>query len=66
MVSIEAEHFSKKTDKPGAAWQVIPGLGRTGDAMGVFPTTAPSVEVAKVATDPPRWTTIFTFSARAM
>jgi len=53
MVSMLAQHYSSKTDKPGAAWQVIPGLGRTGDAVGVFPTTAPSVELAKVATDAP-------------
>jgi hypothetical protein len=53
VVSMEAEHYSKKTDQPGAAWQVIPGLGRTGDAVGVFPTTAPSVDIAKVATDAP-------------
>jgi hypothetical protein len=53
VVSILAQHFSNKTDKPGAAWQVIPGLGRTGDAVGVFPTTAPSVELDKVATDAP-------------
>ncbi len=53
LVSIEAEHFSKKTDQPGAAWQIIPGLGRTGNAVGVFPTTAASVDLPKVATDGP-------------
>jgi hypothetical protein len=53
VVSIEAQDFSRKVDQPGAAWQVIPGLGRTGDAVGVFPTTAPSVDVAKAATDAP-------------
>ncbi len=53
VVSMEAQHFSSKVDKPGAAWQVIPGLGRTGDAVGVFPTTAPSVDVARAATDAP-------------
>ncbi len=53
VISILAEHFAHKVDKPGAAWQIIPGLGRTGDAVGVFPTTAPSVELANVATDAP-------------
>jgi len=53
VVSMEAEHFSRKVDRPGAAWQVIPGLGRTGDAVSVFPTTAPSVEVAQAATNAP-------------
>ena len=53
VVSILAEHFSSQTDKPGAAWRVIPGLGRTGDAVAVFPTTAPSVELARAATAAP-------------
>lgn len=53
VVSIQADHFNRKTDRNGAAWQVIPGLGRTGDAVAVFPTTAPSVEVARAATDAP-------------
>jgi hypothetical protein len=52
VISIEAEHFAKKTDQPGAAWQVIPGLGRTGDAVGVFPTTAPSLDLAQLASAP--------------
>lgn len=41
VVSIEAEHFSSKTDRATAGWQIIPGLGRTGDSMAIFPTTAP-------------------------
>jgi len=53
VVSILAQHFNNKSDKRGATWQVIPGLGRTGDAVGVFPTTAPSVDIARVATDAP-------------
>jgi len=53
VVSMEAEHFTKKTDQLGAAWQIIPGLGRTGDAVGIFPTTTPSVDLAKVATAAP-------------
>jgi hypothetical protein len=39
VVSIEAEHFTGKIDRAGASWQVIPGLGRTGDSVAVFPTT---------------------------
>ena len=53
VVSIEAEHFTRKVDRAGAGWQVIPGLGRTGNSVAVFPTTAPSVELAKVATEAP-------------
>jgi hypothetical protein len=54
VVSIQAEHFSAKVDRGGGRWEVIPGLGRTGDAMAVFPTTTPSIEVAHAATDAPR------------
>jgi hypothetical protein len=53
VVSMEAEHFNSKTDRNGAGWEIIPGLGRTGDAVGVFPTTTPSVALEKVATDAP-------------
>jgi len=41
-VSMEAEHFTRKQDRGGAAWEVIKGLGRSGDSMAVFPPTAPS------------------------
>jgi hypothetical protein len=53
VVSILAEHYSRKTDRPGAAWQVIPGLGRTGDAVAVLPADAPSVDPAVAVTAPP-------------
>jgi len=52
VVSIEAAH-GDRVERPGASWQVIQGLGRTGNAIGVFPTTAPSVDIAKVTTDAP-------------
>jgi hypothetical protein len=42
VVSIEAEHFTHKIDRAGAGWQVLSGLGRTGDSISVFPTTAGS------------------------
>jgi hypothetical protein len=42
VVSIEAEHFTGKIDRSGSSWQVIPGLGRTGDSVTVFPTTMTS------------------------
>jgi hypothetical protein len=53
VVSIEAEHFTAKTDRAGAAWQVIPGLGRTGDSVAVFPENAPSVEPRRAAREAP-------------
>jgi hypothetical protein len=52
-VSIEAEHFTSKTDRAGAAWQVIPGLGRTGDSVAIFPEDAPSVELRRAAREAP-------------
>src|SRR2546425_6875847 len=44
VVSIEAEHFTGKIDRSGSSWQVIPGLGRTGDSVAVFPTTVTSFD----------------------
>lgn len=41
VISMEAEHFSKANQKGTANWKLIQGLGRTGDAMGAFPVTAP-------------------------
>jgi hypothetical protein len=53
VVSIEAEHFNAKTDRAGAAWQLIQGLGRTGDSVAVFPEDAPSVEPQRAAREAP-------------
>jgi hypothetical protein len=43
-VSIEAEHFTRSTPRGGAQWQIIPGLGRSGDSVAVFPVTAASID----------------------
>lgn len=40
--SMEAEHYTHKTDRSGAGWEAIATLGRSGDTMAVFPTTTPS------------------------
>jgi hypothetical protein len=53
VVSIEAEHFNAKADRAGPAWQVIPGLGRTGDSVAVLPEGAPSVGPARAAREAP-------------
>lgn len=42
-VSIEAEHFDASVSRGGATWQIIPGLGRRGDAVLATPSTAASV-----------------------
>ncbi|MGC3958357.1 MAG: glycosyl hydrolase 115 family protein [Verrucomicrobiota bacterium] len=40
-ISIHAGHFIRQHDLPsGAGWRVIPGLGRTGSAVTVLPSTA--------------------------
>ena len=44
-VSIEAEHFTRKQDRGGAAWEIIKGLGRSGDSVSVLPANVPSYAV---------------------
>jgi len=41
-VSMEAEHFSRRTGRDGAAWEAVRGLGRSGDAVTVLPPTGDS------------------------
>ena len=41
-VSMEAEHFTRKHEHDGAAWEIIQGLGRSGDSVAVLPPTGPS------------------------
>lgn len=41
-VSMEAEHFTAKESRGGAAWEVVRGLGRSGDSVTVFPPTVDS------------------------
>ncbi len=43
MVSMEAEHFSRKTESRGITWKIIPGLGRTLSGVTVNPVTADSI-----------------------
>jgi hypothetical protein len=47
-VSMEAEHHTRKTDRGGAAWDIISGLGRTGNSVTVLPPTVPSQTTASV------------------
>jgi hypothetical protein len=53
VVAIEAEHFTSKQDRAGAGWQIIPGLGRSGNAMAVFPTIAPSIDLGSIVEKSP-------------
>jgi len=38
-ISIEAEHYSRKVDGKEAGWEIIEGLGRTGNSVTVLPPT---------------------------
>jgi hypothetical protein len=40
-LSIDAAHATRKTSAGAAAWKVIAGLGRSGESIGLLPTTAP-------------------------
>ena len=48
-VSIEAEHYTKKTGVNGINWERIPGFGETLSGMSPFPVTAPSFDAAQPA-----------------
>lgn len=50
---IEAEAFTAKRDRHGVAWEIVPGLGRTGDAVTIFPRTAPSIDLERLRSDAP-------------
>lgn len=53
-IALEAEHFSAQHPGASGRWQVIPGLGRTGGSMAIFPTTMPPVDLAASAAASPR------------
>lgn len=54
-VSMEAEHYTRKTDRVGAIWEIISGLGRTGNSVTVLPPTVPSqTTVLAVQSNSPR------------
>jgi hypothetical protein len=53
-VSMAAEHPTRTAARGGATWKVIPGLGRLGDSMAVFPTTTHSInDLATLASTSP-------------
>lgn len=45
-VSIEAEHYSRKTDGIRACWTILPEMGRTLSAITPLPVTAPVDDMA--------------------
>jgi hypothetical protein len=54
-ISMEAEHFSRKTAGKVAGWTIIEGLGRTGSSVTVLPTTVASITgLDEIVTGSPR------------
>ncbi|HCC71802.1 MAG TPA: hypothetical protein DEQ09_11730 [Bacteroidales bacterium] len=43
-ISIEAENFTEKKDTKQAGWDIIEGLGRSGNSVTVLPPTLPSID----------------------
>jgi hypothetical protein len=41
-ICMEAEHYTSKVDRDGASWEIVQGLGRSGDSVAVYPTTTAS------------------------
>jgi hypothetical protein len=54
-ISIEAEHFTRKFNGNGADWNIIEGLGRTGNSVTVLPTTVASItDLKEIVAGSPR------------
>ena len=54
-ITVEAEHFvSNSGGTHNSKWEVIPGLGRSGDSVALFPTLSEFVESSMIKTDSPK------------
>jgi hypothetical protein len=47
-VSMEAEHFTRRSDARQASWRVVNGLGRSGHVVTVSPSNIPSLTTAEL------------------
>ena len=53
-VSMEAEHFTHRESRGGAVWEIVKGLGRSGDSVTVLPASVSSrTEVAEIVANSP-------------
>lgn len=53
--ALEAENFTRKIDRPGAGWEVIEGLGRTGKgAVALYPITTSVINIYTLPQQAPR------------
>ena len=53
VITIKASEFTASAPGSEAAWTLVPGLGRTGGAITVLPTTVAPVELTDAATAAP-------------
>jgi hypothetical protein len=54
-IAMEAEHFTRKSDAETCGWQIIDGLGRTGNSVTVLPpTVAPVTGTEEILRRSPR------------
>lgn len=53
-IARDASNFANNIAQPHARWTIIPGLGRTGSAITVLPTTFASIECADARAKSPR------------
>jgi hypothetical protein len=62
-ISLNAARFTASTPRQGTAWTLILGLGRTGEAVTVLPTTFASIDPAVATETAPRLDYAVTFPA---
>ena len=62
-ISFNAARFTSNIASAGGAWTLIPGLGRTGEAMTILPTTMTSIAIPSLAESAPRLDYTLTFPA---
>jgi hypothetical protein len=52
VVSIDAENFSRQRKRGEVSWNLIRGLGRSGNSVSIFPTTAASSDLNALSSSP--------------
>jgi len=62
-LEIDAAHFTASIARPSGSWTIIPGLGRTGSAITVLPSTLASIDLGQAAASAPKLDYNLTFPA---
>jgi hypothetical protein len=60
-IALDGAGFTGNSARGGSAWMVIPGLGRTGNAVSVLPANRSPVAMADIAASAPRLDYAVTF-----